>query len=264
MKDNFSSQSDKYAKYRPTYPKALIDYIISLVDLKERALDCGTGNGQIAHQLADYFHHVSATDISSQQIAQAIPGDNIDYSIQPAEHTSFPDNSFDLIAVAQAIHWFDFYAFYKEVDRIMKNNGILAVIGYGRIHLSREIDSVIAGFYRDVIGPYWDKERRYVDENYLTIPFPYSEITAPAFQNDFEWSFEHLVGYLETWSAVKHYEKKNGQNPVHLIHVALKKAWGNNETRIGYFPILLRVAAVKPPATPGVQTPGRPPIPTLR
>jgi len=244
MKDNFSIQSDRYAKYRPTYPDTLYDYLLSIVPARENAWDCGTGNGQIAQVLAESFKNVFATDISQQQIDNAVLHENIAYSVQPAEKTSFPDNFFDLITVAQAIHWFDFDAFYREVTRTGRNGGVLAVIGYGLIQINSSIDRIIAAFYRDVVGPYWDKERRYVDENYRTIPFPFQEINTPAFDNDFEWSFDHLIGYIGTWSAVKHYEKKNGSNPVDLIRDELKKSWGDTATLKGKFPILLRVARI--------------------
>jgi hypothetical protein len=244
MKDNFSTQSDQYAKYRPTYPDALYNYLLSIVPGRENAWDCGTGNGQIAQVLAGSFEKVFATDISQQQIDNAVPHEKIEYSVAPAESTSFPDNTFDLITVAQAIHWFDFDAFYREALRTSRDKGILAVIGYGLIQINPAIDRIIAAFYRDVIGPYWDKERRYVDENYRTIPFPFQELNAPAFDNDFEWSFDHFIGYIGTWSAVKHYEKKNGSNPVDLIRDELKKNWGNTATLKGKFPILLRVARI--------------------
>ena len=245
MKDNFSTHADKYAKFRPSYPDDLFKYILSLVPARESAWDCGTGNGQVAQQLARSFARVSATDISRQQLDNAAAATNIDYSVQPAEKTSFPDNAFDLITVAQAIHWFDFDAFYKEVDRTIRNDGILAVIGYGLFQTTPAIDQLIAAFYRSVIGPYWDKERKYVDENYQTIPFPYEEIETPAFRNDFQWTFDHLIGYLETWSAVKHYEKQKGSNPISLISADLKKAWGEAPKIAGYFPILLRIARIK-------------------
>src|SRR5258706_6836941 len=133
MKDNFSTQSDKYAKYRPAYPDALYEYLLSIVPGRENAWDCGTGNGQIAQVLAQSFDKVFATDISRQQIDNAIIHPRIEYSVQPAEKTSFPDDSFDLVTVAQAIHWFDFQAFYQEVHRTIRNRGVLAVIGYGLI-----------------------------------------------------------------------------------------------------------------------------------
>lgn len=245
MKDNFSTQSDKYARFRPTYPDALFDCLLTLVPATSAAWDCGTGNGQVATQLATHFDTVFATDISRQQIDNAVAQPNIHYSVQPAEHTNFPDNAFDLITVAQAIHWFDFDAFYREAIRTLKNHGILAVIGYGRLQIVPPVDAVIMEFYRNIIGPYWDKERKYVDEDYRTIPFPYVDVPAPDFTIDFQWTFDHLVGYLETWSAVKHYEKQNGQNPVGQILPALRKAWGDADTRSGHFPVLLRIARIE-------------------
>src|SRR5215471_13440479 len=103
MKDNFSSQSDQYAKYRPTYPRDLFDYLNFIVPNKQNAWDCGTGNGQVAYELAKTFENVFATDISEAQLDNAIQADNIIYSIQPAEKTNFENNLLDLIVVAQAI-----------------------------------------------------------------------------------------------------------------------------------------------------------------
>jgi ubiquinone/menaquinone biosynthesis C-methylase UbiE len=245
MKDNFSSQSEKYAQFRPTYPDALFDYLLSIVPARDNAWDCGTGNGQVARVLARDFKTVSATDISRQQIENAFMQENIEYSVGSAENTSFPDNSFDLITVAQAIHWFDFASFYREVTRTIRNKGVLAVIGYGLIQLSPSLDHVINSFYRDVVGPYWDKERKYIDDNYQTIPFPFEEIAAPAFENTLEWTFQHLIGYLGTWSAVKHFQKATDKNPVDLVYDELKKAWGEQETCIGRLPILLRVTRIE-------------------
>jgi ubiquinone/menaquinone biosynthesis C-methylase UbiE len=245
MKDNFSIESDKYAKFRPVYPDTLYDFLLSLVPGRENAWDVGTGNGQVAQILAKSFMRVFATDISRQQIEHAIVHPAIEYSVQPAEITNFPDSIFDLITVAQAIHWFDFHAFYKEVNRTIRNKGVLAVIGYGLIRLTPAVDKVIAGFYRDIVGPWWDKERKYVDENYQTIPFPFQSINTPFFENIFEWSFDHLIGYMGTWSAVKHYEKATGNDPVGLIYDDLKKSWGEKDTLTGRFPILLKVARIE-------------------
>ena len=54
------------------------------------------------------------------------------FKVSPAEKMPFLDaNSVDLVTCAQAIHWFDRDAFFKEVKRVLKINGTLAVIGYG-------------------------------------------------------------------------------------------------------------------------------------
>jgi SAM-dependent methyltransferase len=244
MKDNFSVQSDQYAKYRPTYPADFFAYLDSLVPVKDCAWDCGTGNGQVAFQLASTYRQVFATDISQSQIDHAIQANNIAYSVQPAEKTHFDDHIFDIIVVAQAIHWFNFEQFYAEVRRTAKPNALICALGYGRIVVSEPINHLITTFYTQVIGPYWDRERRYIDENYQTIPFPFREIKAPSFVNSFQWTLEHLIGYLNTWSAVKHFIKQNGFNPVEQLGVEIGKYWGNDECKKCDFPLLLRIGQV--------------------
>lgn len=243
-KDNFSSQSDQYAKYRPTYPAEFFNYLNSIIPRKQNAWDCGTGNGQVAYELAKIFDNVFATDISQSQIDNALQADNISYSVQPAESTHFNNNLFDLVIVAQAIHWFDFDRFYAEARRTAKEHALFCVIGYGRIQISETIDALITNFYTSVIGKYWDKERRYVDEDYKTIPFPFDEIQTPRFQNRHQWSLEHLIGYLNTWSAVKHFIKKNGYNPVEQLRPEIELYWGNAAEKEVVFPLLLRVGKV--------------------
>lgn len=243
-KDNFSSASDKYAKYRPTYPKAVFDYLYSLVAHKGRAWDCGTGNGQVARELAKSFSQVFATDLSSAQIAQAPAAANIHYSTQPAEKTNFDDHQFDLVTVAQAIHWFDFDRFYAEVRRTAKPSALLAVMGYDLLTIDDTVDPFIRRFYFERIGPYWDSERRYIDERYLTIPFPFDEISTPTFTNRQSWSLEHLAGYLRTWSAVKHFIRENGTDPVGALITELEPHWPAEELKEVRFPILLRIGRV--------------------
>jgi ubiquinone/menaquinone biosynthesis C-methylase UbiE len=244
MKDNFSIQSDKYAKYRPTYPAELFEYLNSIVPNKRNAWDCGTGNGQVAYELAKTFDKVFATDISQSQIDNALQADNILYSVQPAEKTNFDNDFFDMIVVAQAIHWFDFERFYAEVKRTAKENALLCIIGYGRSKISKQIESLIANFYANVIGKYWDTERKYIDKHYKTIPFPFEEIPTPNFENTQHWTFEHLIGYLNTWSAVKHFIKQNNYNPVDSLQSDIKLAWGDEPTKEVKFPLVLRIGRI--------------------
>ncbi|MES2772991.1 MAG: class I SAM-dependent methyltransferase [Bacteroidota bacterium] len=241
MKDNFSPHAKAYAQFRPSYPPELFQWLSSLAPSKRSAWDCGTGNGQVAAQLSSHFETVYATDISQSQIDNALSRPNIIYSLQPAEHTSLADNSFDLITVAQAIHWFQFNQFYAEVNRTIKANGVLAVIGYGLLEICEDIDAIIRHFYREVIGPYWDAERRYIDEAYQTIPFPFPEIEAPSFSMQYQWTTEQLLGYLNTWSAVQHYIKKHGRNPLDEVESQLLSAWNDHSTKLVRFPLLLRI-----------------------
>jgi len=244
MKDNFSQQSDLYGKYRPVYPAEFYSYLIHQLKAKTNAWDCGTGNGQVAVELSKHFENVFATDISSNQLAQAVKMDNIMYFVQPAEKTNFPNNTFDLITVAQAIHWFDFEKFYAEAIRTAKDNAIIAVIGYGRLSISKNIDPVIDNFYFNTIGNFWDAERKYIDEEYRTIPFPFKELQCPNFSIRVNWNLEHLIGYLNTWSAVKHFISQNESNPIDNVKLEIEKHWQLNEIKQVSFPLIQRIGLI--------------------
>lgn len=239
MKDNFSTNSADYAQFRPTYPPKLFRFLEEQLVKKEMAWDCATGSGQVAGELAKFMYHVEATDISAQQLKNAFKKSNINYSRQPAEKTTFSNSSFDLITVAQAIHWFDFGNFFKEVNRLLKPEGLIAVIGYSLFKSNPETESIILNLYENIVGPYWDPERKYLEEQYQSIPFPFEEIPTPFFKQEYWWELEQLIGYLETWSAVKHFEKENGYNPVNEIVPELKRSFGARNKVI--FPILFRL-----------------------
>ncbi|PKW29901.1 class I SAM-dependent methyltransferase [Flavobacterium lindanitolerans] len=244
MKDNFSNQASEYSKFRPSYPPELIEHIVSFTESREMALDVATGNGQIAQKLSEYFQTVYATDISENQLQHAKQLLNVIYKKLPAEKTDFQDKQFDLITVAQAIHWFDFDQFYAEVYRLLKPDGIFAIIGYGLFRTNPESDKILSDFYYNIVGPFWDAERKYLDENYQTIPFPFKELETLHFQNKFTWTFEQLVGYLETWSAVEHYKAHNNENPIDLIRKELELTWNRSDKTV-VFPMLLRLGKLK-------------------
>ena len=244
MKDNFSIQSENYSKFRPVYPDELYDFLIPLAHEQQSAWDCGTGNGQVALKLANHFDHVYASDISKQQIANAQTKENITYQVGSAEHTSFPDNQFDLITVAQAIHWFDLEKFYDEVRRTLKPAGIFAVIGYSLMRIHPEIDRIIDDFYTHILGDYWDVERKLVDDHYRNLHFPFEEIKSTEFKHNVNWTLDHVMGFLNTWSAVQHYIKENGSNPVNATAPEIKKAWGVNKLKQVTFPIFIRVGRI--------------------
>jgi len=244
MKDNFSKQAEIYKKYRPGYPQELFDFMLRQFSERSAALDCATGNGQTATVLAKYFEKVYATDISQQQIDHAPQAENIIYSIQSAEHTNFKEDSFDLITISQALHWFKFDDFYKEVKRILKPGGWIAAWTYSGVQLSPEIDERKKIFYRDLLGSWWDYERRYVDEEYKTLPFPFEEIVCPVFELKLEWNLEEYEGYLNTWSAVQKFIKANNYNPVDGLMDEIALIWPGgdiNKKQTVIFPVHIRM-----------------------
>lgn len=244
-KDLFSNQASLYAQYRPTYPNGLYEFIVQQVPDPKQAWDCATGNGQAAVELARYFEKVMATDISEKQLQQAIPNEKITYSISTAEQTPFPDNSFDCITVAQAYHWFQFDAFEKEVRRVAKPGAVIAIWGYSLVVCAEEaLNTLIRKFYRHTVGAYWDKERRYIDDHYTTVPFPYEALPSKEFQIDVQWNRGQLIGYFNTWSSVQHFIKAHQYNPVDELAIEIEKLWPGEEFKSFYFPLFLKLGKV--------------------
>lgn len=244
-KDLFSKQAALYARYRPVYPPALYAHLATLVANRSTAWDCATGNGQAAIELAGYFGQVFATDISEQQLAQATPHEQVTYYVAPAHASGLPNDSVDLITVAQAYHWFDFEAFHREAQRVARPQAIIAIWGYSLIHSEEApLNNLIQSFYREKTGPYWDAERRYVDEQYTGVPFPYDELPAPGFCISVTWTREDLLGYFNTWSSVQHFIKANGYNPVDDLEKLLTPLWPEPAARPFYFPLFLKTGRI--------------------
>jgi ubiquinone/menaquinone biosynthesis C-methylase UbiE len=242
MKDYFSERARQYATFRPTYPDELYRFIVGHLQSSDAAWDCGTGNGQVARALSKQFDQVYATDISQRQIDEAYRAANIFYSVQSAEKTDFPDSFFDLIVAAQALHWFDVPAFYKEVVRTAKPGAWLAVWGYSVCTVNAEIDFHFTKFYNETVGPYWDEARKLIEGHYQSLPFPFEEVQSPAFSITVHWTAAKFAGYVGTWSATQKFIKVRGTDPVPELMRKILPLWG--EAMPVRFPVFLRLGRV--------------------
>ena len=224
--DLFSRQAKAYKKYRPLYPEEFYHEILALTEHRNCCWDCGTGNGQVAQFMANHFNQVYATDISENQLKEAERTPNIVYRKERAEATSFKNNVFDFIAVAQAVHWFDFEAFYEEVRRTAKDNAVIAIWGYGLLQIEGPLDEIISAFYHKTVGPYWNEERKHIDSQYETIGFPFKEIKlSKPYQIEQEMNLSQLKGFFNSWSSVQHYIASERKNPVDGLIGEMSKHW---------------------------------------
>lgn len=243
MKDLFSDNSLLYKQARPDYSDEILQEILKYSSGRVLAWDCGAGSGQFSRWLAPYFQQVIATDLSAAQLAQAPKLENVSYCTAPAEVSPLLDGSADLITVAQAIHWFDFDAFYAEVRRVLKPNGCLAVIGYGLIEAEdTTLNQLIQQLYFETLKGYWDAERRYIDEMYQTIPFPFQEQMVSPLSLPYCWSSQQLLNYFNTWSGLKHYMKQHEHSPLHPLEQFF--ATPPMQTYQVQFPVLLRIGTL--------------------
>jgi len=241
----FAQGGGDYARYRPEYPPGLAEWLASLAPGRALALDVGCGNGQLTRLLAQHFERVVGIDPSADQIAHAARHERIDYRCAPAEHLGVPDAGAGLITAAQAAHWFDLPAFYREVRRVAAPGAVLALVSYGVLTLGgpgTAFDARFQRFYRDQIGPYWPPERRLVDSGYAGIDFPFDEFAPPAFEIRLEWDLPAFLGYVQTWSAVRSARAAGQECLLANFAAELTALWDQSErTRPVVWPINMRI-----------------------
>lgn len=241
--DHFSSVSSGYAQFRPRYPAALFAWLATLPPHAERALDAGAGTGQASIGLRSHFRSVVAAEPSVAQLA-SVNGGSLHLVAATGEALPIAARSIDLITVAQALHWFDLPRFYAEVRRVARPEAVIAVWSYAVLRLPSELRVVVDRFYWETLSGFWPEERRHVDNGYAELAFPFEAMITPEFVMQDEWSFDHLLGYIATWSAVTRLRASEGDAAVNELASALKAAWGARSHHTIQWPLTLRVARV--------------------
>jgi SAM-dependent methyltransferase len=255
--DHFSSLADEYARFRPGYPPSLFAWLAGLAPSRRLAWDCATGPGQAAAGLARHFERVVATEASLNQLLQGQRDrdSRVRLVCSLAERSGLAPGSVDLLTVAQAVHWFDFDAFWTEVRRVLAPEGVVAVWGYGLLAVEPDpgggLERLLDRYYRSVVGPYWPPERRHILERYRSIAFPpeephFEELQVPRVVSEAVWTRDHLLGYLGTWSAGKRYREDRGEDPRNQTAEELAAIWPVGERRRVRWELFVRVGRLTP------------------
>ena len=239
--DHFSRVAAEYAEFRPRYPESLFEELSRLPVQRRLAWDCGTGSGQAAVGLAKRFDRVVATEPSGKQLAEAERGARIHYARATAERAPLRDRCVDLVTAAQALHWFDTNAFFREARRVLVSGGVVAVWCYGLMRLEGALDplagldAIVRRFHDEQVAKYWPPERQLVETGYRTIEFPFDERGPPRLGPDLaleqELSLAELAGYVRTWSATQRCAAAIGRDPVLELERELAPGWGELASR---------------------------------
>ncbi len=245
FKDHFSQVADAYAHCRPTYPAALFDAIGAVVPSSASVWEPGCGSGQATRDLSARFAQVHATDPSAAQIAQHWAKEhaaaNVTLAVEPGEATALARGSVDLIAVAQALHWFDRARFFDECERVLRPAGVLAAWTYQDMVFSDDMEPAAKAFRTD-IAPYWPAERAEVDAGYAGYAWPFSALLVPSLWLTAEWTLPQLLGYLGSLSATARCRTATDHDPVEAHAAAIASAWGEpSQARTMRWPLILHL-----------------------
>ncbi|MFD1384732.1 methyltransferase domain-containing protein [Rhodanobacter aciditrophus] len=226
-----TSTSAIYSRVRPTYPAELYFWLSRQVPNTQRVWDCACGTGQASIDLAAYFSQVEATDISEAQIAKATPHRHVNYTVQPAESTHFPDNHFDAVCVAHALHWFELDAFWVEVKRVLKPGGKVFIWGYNWAQFESELDTAVRQHILSILKPHWPEKTALLREQYRAIEFPFETIETPEFDLKCRWTMSQAFAFMRTWSAAQIMVENHGDERILQAESAVAEVWQNPQKK---------------------------------
>jgi SAM-dependent methyltransferase len=126
----FSDRARDYRLHRPDYPAAALDAILEGLGDPARliAADVGAGTGISARQLAARGVRVLAVEPNAPMRAAAEPHERVEWRDGTAEGTGLAEESVHLVLCAQAFHWFRVPESLAEFHRVLKPEGLLALM----------------------------------------------------------------------------------------------------------------------------------------
>lgn len=130
----FSDRVDAYVRHRPSYPADVLETLRREAGLGVAAevADIGSGTGIFSALLLPHCARVFGVEPNGEMRAAAekrFAGEPRFASVAAtAEATGLPDASVDLVAAAQAFHWFDTAACRREFARILRPAGFVALV----------------------------------------------------------------------------------------------------------------------------------------
>jgi len=187
----FGRLAADYARFRPSYPREAVDWLVP--DGATRVADVGAGTGQLTARLLERGLAVEAVEPDAAMLAElrrSCPAATTHEA--GADALPLPDASVDAVLVATAWHWFPFEEAVAEVRRVLRPGGWLGLVW--NLVTPRE------PWERELTG--LDPDRKGSDDE----PVPTVPFLEPTETARFPWAWEvtpeHFRGYLATNSAV--------------------------------------------------------------
>jgi SAM-dependent methyltransferase len=147
----FASAAEIYERARPSYPQEAIDWLVAQTKLGpgRTVVDLGAGTGKLTRLLLPSGARVVAVEPIAEMRALSEGPEVLDGT---AEAIPLPDGSVDLVAVAQAFHWFDLDRALPEIHRVLRDDGILALVWN-----MRDLDDQLQRGVEDLLQPIRDE-----------------------------------------------------------------------------------------------------------
>jgi ubiquinone/menaquinone biosynthesis C-methylase UbiE len=132
--ERFSNRVENYVKYRPDYPKEVLELFETEMNLQKTSVvaDIGSGTGISSKLFLEHGNTVFGVEPNESMRAAAEDFlkefSNFKSVNGTAENTTLDEKSFDFAIAAQSFHWFDKEKTFKELKRILKDKGFIALL----------------------------------------------------------------------------------------------------------------------------------------
>jgi SAM-dependent methyltransferase len=124
---SFAAVADAYERSRPGYPEDAVRWLVG--EEPRDIVDLGAGTGKLTRSLVALGHRVIAVEPLPEMIAhlrKAVPG--VTAVEGGAEAIPLAAGSADIVTAAQAFHWFDHGPALREIARVLRPGGWLALV----------------------------------------------------------------------------------------------------------------------------------------
>jgi SAM-dependent methyltransferase len=150
----FSSAADLYERARPSYPQEAVDWLVEQAELGtgRTVVDLGAGTGKLTRLLRPAGARLIAIEPIAEMRAHI---SDADVRAGTAEAIPLADGSVDVVAVAQAFHWFDHDRALPEIHRVLRRDGRLVLVWNMRNledPLQRELEDLLQPVRNGVPG----------------------------------------------------------------------------------------------------------------
>lgn len=196
---DWGKASENYAKYRDIYPKSMYEklYSLGIGTNNSNCLDIGTGTGVLPRNMYSFGAHFTGIDIAENQIRMAkelSKGMNIDYVTGNADTLPFSDKQFDSVSAVQCWRYFDKEKIVPELYRVLKTNGILAIVYMQWLPLEDKITDMSLKLVKKY-NPLWDAFN-------TRIPVENSEFSLNGFEKYKFISYDEKIPFTcDSWNG---------------------------------------------------------------
>ena len=144
----FNQAADYYDRFRPSYPKEIVDSLISVTGISEGAnlLEIGSGSGKATELFADKGYQILAVDPGQDLVKlgnERFERKGVSFEVGRFEEFDLKKQYYDVIYAAQSFHWVPQPAGYEKCAYALKDNGYIALFWNMYILYDNELDKEI-------------------------------------------------------------------------------------------------------------------------